>query len=167
MSVVPTLGAAVFGNAFISRESLIWFKGLQRPAMQLPMAGFYALGVINYPLMGLVVHRAVVRQDRRAYRLAVVVLVCAELWNVLLFGRRSTRAGFLGVVAFTEPLGFLQAAVARDRASVMLLAPYTAWVVAYDIPWAYQLWRLNPPAGQQEGAPESLLRRKDRWGAMS
>ena len=145
MSVVPTLAAAVLGNVFISRESLTWFKGLQRPAMQLPMAGFYALGAINYPLMGLIVHRAAVAQDRRTYRLAVMVLACAELWNVLLFGRRNTRAGFLGVVAFTVPLGLLQAAVAGDRTSTIALAPYTAWVVGYDIPWAYQLWRLNPP----------------------
>ncbi len=145
---MPTLAAAVFGNAFIGRESLTWFRGLQRPGFQLPMAGFYVLGVLNYPLMGLVVHRAVVTEDRRAYRLAVTVLGCAELWNVLLFGRRSTRAGFLGVVAFTVPLGLLQAAVAHDRTSTMVLAPYTAWVVGYDIPWAYQLWRLNPPDGR-------------------
>lgn len=142
-TLLPTVGAAVLGNAFIGRESLEWFTGLRRPAMQLPMWGFYVIGVINYPLMGVVVHRAVVAEDRRSYRLAVTVLACGELWNVLLFGRRSPRAGFLGVLAFLLPLGLLQAAVARDRVSTVVLAPYTAWVVGYDIPWAYQLWRLN------------------------
>ena len=82
----------------------------------------------------------------------MIVLGCAELWNVLLFGRRNTRAGFLGIVAFTLPLGLLQAAVASDRTSTIALAPYTAWVVGYDIPWAYQLWRLNPPTDRRRSA---------------
>ncbi len=25
----------------------------------------------------------------------------------------------------------------------LVLAPYTAWVIGYDVPWAMQLWRLN------------------------
>ena len=94
MSLVPTLAAAVLGNVFISRESLTWFKGLQRPAMQLPMAGFYALGAINYPLMGLIVHRAVVAQDRRTYRLAVIVLGCAELWTCCCSDAATLVQGF-------------------------------------------------------------------------
>ena len=24
------------------------------------------------------------------------------------------------------------------------LAPYTAYVILYDLPWTYRLWRLNP-----------------------
>jgi hypothetical protein len=28
--------------------------------------------------------------------------------------------------------------------SVIVLTPYTLWVVGYDVPWTYRLWRLNP-----------------------
>jgi hypothetical protein len=42
------------------------------------------------------------------------------------------------------PLSALQASVDRDRVSAVTLGVYTVYVVAYDVPWAYQLWRLNP-----------------------
>ena len=46
-------------------------------------------------------------------------------------------------VAFLLPLGGLQVAVRKDRTSAVVLAPYTAWVIFYDLPWTYRLWRLN------------------------
>lgn len=49
-----------------------------------------------------------------------------------LFGRRSTRAGFVGILAFTVPLTLLQISVREDRASTLALSPYTAWVIGYD-----------------------------------
>jgi translocator protein len=119
--------------------------------MQLPMWGFYLLGVINYPLMGVVVYRAVRSNDTRAYRLAVTVLAAGELRNAVLFGGGDTRAGFLDVLAFSIPLGRFQAAVAHDRLSTAVLAPYSAWVIGYDIPWTYQLWRLNGRASARSG----------------
>ncbi len=111
--------------------------------MQLPMPGFLSVAAIYYVLMGLVVHRAVQRRDRRSYGLAIVVLTGNEVWNALLFGRRSTRDGFIGIVAFLVPLSLLQASVAADRPSRVAVGTYLAWVVGYDLPWAYQLWRLN------------------------
>jgi benzodiazapine receptor len=142
-TALPIAAAAVLGNAFIGRDSMAWFSALRRPAMQLPMPGFYLVGAAYYALMSIVVHRAVTRGDRRSYRLAMVVLAGNEVWNALLFGRRSTRDGFLGIVAFLVPLGLLQASVAKDRPSRAALSPYVAWVVFYDLPWTYQLWRLN------------------------
>ena len=143
-SAGPTVAAAVLGNAFVGRESLTWLRQLQAPRMQIPLTAFAVVGASYYVSIGTVAYRAVVRQDRTAYRLAMVVLAGNELWNVGFFGRRSTRAGFLGILAFSVPLGLLQAAVAEDRVSTLALAPYTAWVVGYDLPWTYQLWRLNP-----------------------
>jgi tryptophan-rich sensory protein len=143
-SVGPTLAAAVLGNAFVGKESMAWFRSLRRPAMQIPMPAFVTVGAVYYGLLGTVVHRAAVRDDATAYRLGLVVLAGNELWNVAFFGRRSTRAGLLGILAFAVPLGLLQAAVAKDRVSTAALAPYTAWVLLYDLPWTYQLWRLNP-----------------------
>jgi tryptophan-rich sensory protein len=94
--------------------------------------------------MGVVTYRAAARRNARSYRLSLVVLAGNELWNVCLFGRRSPREGFLGLLAFLVPLGLLQESVRADRTSAVALGCYTAYVVAYDIPWSYRLWRLNP-----------------------
>lgn len=145
------VGAAVGGNAFVGRESLAWFRGLRRPAMQLPMPAFYAVGLAYYAAMGVVVYRAVLREDARTYRRAMVVLAGNEVWNAFFFGRRSTRGGFLGVLAFLPPLALLQTSVAGDRASSLAVGSYSVWVVGYDLPWTYRLWRLNPqdsPSGR-------------------
>jgi translocator protein len=149
-SVAPTVAAAVLGNAFVGRDSLSWFTGLRRPRMQVPMPAFVTVGGLYYVALGTVTYRAVVREDGQAYRLALAVLAGNEVWNGVFFGRRSTRAGFLGILAFLLPLGLLQARVATDRVSTMALTPYTAWVLVYDLPWTYQLWRLNP--GPADGA---------------
>jgi translocator protein len=71
------------------------------------------------------------------------VLVLNEAWNVAFFGRRSTRNGFVGTVAFTAPLAGLAAAVRHDPVSRRLVGGYAAWVV-YDLWWSYRLWGLNP-----------------------
>ena len=142
-SAPPTVAAAVLGNIFIGQDDLRWFKQLRRPAMQLPMTGFMAVGGLYYASIGTVLYRSAARRELRAYRRALVVLAGNELWNVTLFGRRSTRGGFMGILAFTVPLALLQTSVMEDRVSRLALSPYTAWVIGYDIPWAYQLWRRN------------------------
>jgi tryptophan-rich sensory protein len=121
-----------------------WFHALRAPAIQLPLHGFLAVGGMYYLSIGTVLYRSAARHDHGAYRLALLVLAGNELWNVALFGRRSTRAGFLAVLGFTVPLSLLQLAVKNDRVSTLALSPYTAWVIGYDIPWTYLLWRRNP-----------------------
>lgn len=143
-SVPPTVAAAVLGNVFVGRDALRWLDGLQKPRMHLPLPGFLTVGALYYVSIGAVLHRSVLRSDHRAYRLAAVVLVANETWNVVLFGRRSTRGAFLGVLGFTVPVALLQLSVREDRLSTVALAPYTAWVIGYDIPWTYLLWRRNP-----------------------
>ncbi|WP_232661444.1 TspO/MBR family protein [Pseudonocardia sp. TRM90224] len=143
-----TLVAAGAGNALISKDDLNWLYGLRQPRMQLPLPGFAAVGVVYYALLGCVLYRAVDRRDSVATRLALVVLVLNEVWNVGFFGRRSVRTGFFGILVFLVPLAALQIAVAKDRRSSVLLAPYTAWVICYDVPWTLQLWRLNPDRPQ-------------------
>jgi benzodiazapine receptor len=75
---------------------------------------------------------------------AFAVLAGNELWNAAFFGRRSPRAGFLGILAFLGPLLALQKSVASDPPSLIALTPYTLWMIGYDIPWTYQLWQLYP-----------------------
>jgi tryptophan-rich sensory protein len=121
-----------------------WFADLRHPKMQLPLPGFFVVGALYYLCIGTVVHRSFVMGDATTHRLALVVLAGNEIWNLVFFGRRSTRAGFVGVVGFAVPVCLLQAALTSDRVSAALFAPYTAWVIGYDIPWTYRLWRLNP-----------------------
>ena len=94
--------------------------------------------------MGTVLYRAYLNRDSRVRHLALIVLAGNELWNVAFIGRRSPRNGFAGTLAFLVPLLALQRSVTSDRPSMIALTPYTLWVVAYDVPWSYRLWRLNP-----------------------
>lgn len=135
--------AAVAGNAFLGQDSLAWFKGLRRPKGMVPMPAFYAVGGLYYALMTTVTTRALDRDDRRAVALATTVLAGNEIWNYAFFGRRSTGWGLAGTVAFLVPLTALRRAVAADPTSARLVEVYGAWV-AYDVYWAYGLWRLNP-----------------------
>jgi hypothetical protein len=48
------------------------------------------------------------------------------------------------MLLFLGPLLSLQKAVSDNRVSVVALTPYTVWVIGYDVPWIYRLWRLNP-----------------------
>ena len=143
-AVRPPLTAAVVGNAFIGRESLRWFRQLRQPRHQLPLPAFGVVGGIYYLQLATVLYRAYLNNDSQVRRRALIVLAGNELWNVAFIGQRSPRNGFAGTVAFLVPLLALQKSVASDRPSVIALTPYTLWVVGYDVPWSYRLWRLNP-----------------------
>jgi tryptophan-rich sensory protein len=142
-AVAATAAAAIAGNGLVGRDSLAWFRSLRRPRGMPSMGMFMVIGGAYYVLMGTVLYRSLRRRDRRATGLAVTVLVLNEAWNAAFFGRRSTRNGFLGTVAFCLPLGALHAAVRHDAASKKLVAAYGGWV-AYDLWWSHRLWRLNP-----------------------
>ena len=139
----PPVAAALLGNAFIGRDSMSWFQDLRAPRLQLPMAAFGVVGVAYYAQMGVVLYRAYRNNNRHVRRRALMVLLGNELWNVAFFGRRSPGNGILGVLLFLGPLLSLQKAVSDDRPSVVALTPYTVWVIGYDVPWTYRIWRLN------------------------
>ena len=143
-AVGPPLVAAVVGNAFISRDSLRWFGQLNRPRIQLPLPAFGLVGVIYYVQLGTVLYRAYLNHDSQVRRRALIVLAANELWNVAFIGQRSPRNGFAGTLIFLVPLLALQKSVSPDPASMIALTPYTLWVVGYDVPWSYRLWRFNP-----------------------
>lgn len=110
------------------------------------MPGFLVIGGLYYLVLGYVLARSVDRRDRKSSALALAVLVGNEAWNAALFGRRSTRDGFLGLIAFLVPLVGLQLSVRQDPRARRVLMTYTAYVMVYDLPWSYRLWRLNPTA---------------------
>ena len=147
------LGALLTGNALTT-----WFAGLRAPRWQLPLWGFVVVGLAGYALDTIIAYRllTVVRGEGRVVTLTglAVVMLYNELWNYTLFGLRSPFAGFVGVLAFLAPLAILQVALAAyDRPSALLLLIDVAWVLGYDVPWSYALWRLNDdPRCQDAGA---------------
>jgi benzodiazapine receptor len=145
-AIGSVVGAAVVGNAWVRKDDLAWLSGLNRPRMQIPLPAFAIVGAIYYVILGVVIYRSCDRRDDRATRLALTVLALNEVWNVFFFRFRSVRNGFVGIALFLLPLGGLQRAVAKDVTSAVVLAPYTAWVVGYDLPWTLALWRLNARA---------------------
>ncbi|MBB1244656.1 tryptophan-rich sensory protein [Streptomyces durbertensis] len=135
--------AAVLGNLWVSKDALRWFRELRWPRWMVPFQAFLVVGLVYYVLMGVVLYRAFDRGDVPAIALSFAVLVGNEAWNGLFFGRRSPRAGFLGMLAFTVPVLALLIAVTEDPLSLALVATYLAWVL-YDIAWTHALYRLNP-----------------------
>ncbi|MGK5110841.1 MULTISPECIES: tryptophan-rich sensory protein [unclassified Geodermatophilus] len=136
--------AAVAGNAFVGKAAMDWFRGLTAPRWQLPMPALVVVAGLYYGVIGYVLARSIDRRDARSTAWSVAVIVGNEAWNGAFFGRRSTRAGVVGLCAFIVPLVALQRSVAGDAHSRHALTPYTAYVVIYDLPWVYRLWRLNP-----------------------
>lgn len=154
-AIGSVLGAAVVGNSCITKDDLAWMGALNRPRLQISLPAFATVGLIYYLLLGIVIYRACDRRDTKATRLALVVLVLNEVWNLAFFRFRSVRNGFAGILMFLLPLGALQRAVSNDMPSTAVLAPYTAWVIAYDLPWTFALWRLNPVSKRNHFAPGS------------
>ena len=143
-----TGAAAVAGNVFVGKPALAWFRGLAAPRWQLPLPGFLGVGALYYGVVGYVLARSIDRRDARSTAWSLTVLVANEAWNGVFFGRRSTRAGLVGLCGFLVPLLALQRSVAGDVPSRRVLAPYTAYVLLYDLPWTHRLWRLNPAPGR-------------------
>ena len=75
----------------------------------------------------------------------VAVMVLNALWNYAFFEYRSTLIGFFGLVGFLCPLAVLQVCLfAYEEVAAWAHLAYTVFVVGYDLPLFYALWRLNP-----------------------
>src|SRR3954452_22003412 len=85
--------------------------------MQISTSAFAVVGIAYYVIIGVVIYRSSDRRDSTTTRLALVVLVLNEVWNVAFFGGRSTRNGFAGIVLFLIPLLRLQLSLRRDPTS--------------------------------------------------
>ncbi len=136
--------AAVAGNAFIGKPAMAWFTSMTAPRGQKPLPAFLGVGAAYYGVIGYVLARSIDRRDAESIAWSLAVLVGNEAWNGAFFGRRSAGAGLVSVCAFLVPLAGLQRSVKGDARSRRALAPYTLYVLLYDVPWMYRLWRLNP-----------------------
>jgi tryptophan-rich sensory protein len=153
-AVALSLGMAIVGGLLTGNQLTEWFATLRKPRLQLPLWGFVCVGLFGYIVDVIIVYRlltVVPEQTARIIALTalIVVMLYNELWNIVLFRWHNTFAGFLGVLVFLIPLTILQVTlVLVEHVSAWLVLVYLLWVIGYDIPWAYRLWRLNPPETQ-------------------
>jgi tryptophan-rich sensory protein len=147
LAVAACVALAVFGTALVGNDLGTWYAGLKKPRFLVPLWGFYVVAALYYASFATVLYRLLVHVERRGraicLSLALLVMLCNELWNYFFFGWQSTLAGFLGIALFLVPLSFLLLALWRhERTSAKLLVPYYLWVL-YDLAWTFELWRLN------------------------
>jgi translocator protein len=153
-AVALSLGMAIVGGLLTGNQLTEWFATLRKPRLQLPLWGFVCVGLFGYIVDVIIAYRlltVVPEQTARIIALTalIVVMLYNELWNIVLFRWHNTFAGFLGVLVFLIPLTILQVTlVLVEHVSAWLVLVYLLWVIGYDIPWAYRLWRLNPPETQ-------------------
>ncbi len=153
-AVALSLGMAIVGGLLTGNQLTEWFATLRKPRLQLPLWGFVCVGLFGYIVDVIIAYRlltVVPEQTDRIIALTalIVVMLYNELWNIVLFRWHNTLAGFLGVLVFLIPLTILQVTlVLVEHVSAWLVLVYLLWVIGYDIPWAYRLWRLNPPETQ-------------------
>ena len=153
-AVALSLGMAIAGGLLTGNQLTRWFATLHKPRLQLPLWGFVCVGLFGYLVDSVITYRlltAVAEQTIRIIALTVLIVVMLynELWNIVLFRWHNTFASFLGVLVFLIPLTLLQVMLMlMDAVSGWLVFVYLLWVIGYDLPWAYRLWRLNPPLMQ-------------------
>ena len=151
-AVALSLGMAIVGGLFTGNQLTQWFATLRKPRLQLPLWGFVCVGLFGYIVDSVITYRLLTLAPEQTARVValtalIIVMLYNELWNIVLFRWHNTYAAFLGILIFLLPLAFLQVTlVLVDAVSAWLVFVYVLWVFGYDIPWAYRLWRLNPPS---------------------
>ena len=150
VTAVLCLGMALLGTLLAGDGLHAWYPRLVKPWFQIPLWAFVGVGIVGYVMDGIILYRlmTVVPSGKgkvTSMLLLLVVMLYNEGWNGAFFRLRSTFVGFVGVLLFLVPLTLFQLALlANDRPAAWLLVVYVVWVVLYDVPWAYHLWRLNP-----------------------
>lgn len=144
------IGMALLGTILAGNGLKSWYPRLVKPWFQIPLWAFIGVGIIGYCMDGIILYRLLAYVPSGSGKvisvsMMLIVMLYNELWNGAFFRVRSTFAGFLGVLVFLAPPAMLQIALAlHEPASAWLLLIYVVWVLLYDVPWAYALWRLNP-----------------------
>ncbi len=147
--IVVILAVAALGGVLTGDALKTWFPQLAKPRIQLPLWGFYVVGGIVYLMDAIILYRLIEFVSPKDARIVIltallVVMLYNELWNYAFFGLRSTLAGFIGLLGFLAPLIILHVTLfVYDPPSAFVLLPYSIYVVVYDIPWTYALWKLN------------------------
>ncbi len=149
VAIVICLAMALLGGILTGNSLKVWYVGLVKPRWQIPLWAFVTIGMIGYVMDAVILYRLLSAVSDPAGKVValtamIIVMLYNELWNYAFFGLRSTLAGFVGIVAFLAPLAILLVILVEyDPPSALLLLIYVVWVILYDIPWAYTLWKLN------------------------
>jgi tryptophan-rich sensory protein len=138
-------------EALLTTEGIkTWYPTLKKPKWLIPMWGWAIVAVVAYLIDGYVAYRVLTSVPSRegvtvCLTALAVLMVFNALFNYPLFKYRDPRLGFLGVISFLAPLIVLQVALfVYEPVAAWTHMIYAVWVVAYDLPAMYQLWKLNP-----------------------
>ena len=144
-----TIVMAILGTLLAGDAVRTWYPTLQKGRIEIPIALFAVIGLVVYVVEAVVAYRLIERLDATPTATLVlvalvVVMLYNELWNAALFRLRSPFAGLIALLGFLAPLAILLAGcVLVDGLSAVLIAVYVAWVIGFDLPWIYGLWRAN------------------------
>ncbi len=151
------MSASIFEIVITPPSFNKWYGSLKKPRWHLPLPIFVFVGILVYLMEGIVAYRLGAFVWYPPFRMMglvglMIVMLLNALWNYAFFQSRNTQVGFFGVVAYLGPLILLQLILFfADRFSAMLFAAYSLFVVFYDLPLFFQIWRLNTtcePANQ-------------------
>ncbi|BDP43046.1 hypothetical protein DAETH_30150 [Deinococcus aetherius] len=128
VALIVCLGLATLGNAFVGRSLTEWYAHLRQPRWAVPLWAFVLVALAVYTVQGVIIYRLVARQPPGwvwALTALLITMLGNEVWNLVFFGRRSTLAGFVGIVLFCLPLAATLILLERaDGFAARLLAPY-------------------------------------------
>lgn len=150
LAVGLCVGVAAFEGLVTGDGPRSWYPGLRKPRWQIPLWASVVVGLTVYVVDGFVAYRvltAVPAPEDRVVALTalVVVMLLNALWNLAFFRYRSVLVGFLGILGFLGPLLVLQVALfAYEPLAAWAHLAYALYVILYDVPLFYALWRLNP-----------------------
>jgi len=150
--VAVCVGMAALGTLLAGNALKTWYPTLVKPWFQIPLPLFIGIGLVGYVLDAVILYRlGGLLGTESLVAIAIVamlvVMLYNELWNAALFRLRSPFAAWIGLLGFLAPLTILEASlIPVDAVSAVIMGGYMVWVLAYDVPWAYALWRRNPEA---------------------
>jgi tryptophan-rich sensory protein len=148
--VAWTVLMAVLGTVLAGNAVKTWYPTLAKGRIEIPLTLFALVGLVCYVFEAIVGYRLLERLDETPTAVLVVfalvvVMLYNELWNAALFRLRSPFAGLVALLGFLAPLAILLVGCALvDTLSLVLMSLYAVWVIGYDVPWIYGLWRANP-----------------------
>jgi translocator protein len=147
--LVWTVAMGILGTVLAGDAVRTWYPTLTKGRIEIPVAVFAVVGLVFYVVDVVVAYRVLGMADTDPTAVLVIVALAVvmlynELWNAALFRLRSPFAALIALLSFVAPLAILLVGCwLVDTPSFVLIGIYVLWVVAYDVPWIYGLWRAN------------------------
>ena len=148
ISLLITLTIAIIGVLLAGDTMQIWYPTLEMPWLNIPLWVFIPIQILYYLICGIIIYRILKhvtpsRQQNISLALLLTMMICAELWNYLFLGLRSTFAGMVGMILFTIITIMVYIHLRRaERYSSRIMIPYLVWLAVDNI-WIFELWRVN------------------------